>query len=250
MPYAEFITKEVKQRAWKTRRRLVRYLPHLRDIERFAQPRDIAKEAMDACPEAFAMVRGRSNLARDEVQEIISEAAMAAVLQDRAGKALTNLVGFMATVAKNRIIDATRTAWHKNRVHFSDADHDKELERWSRRGPEGFAEDPMEILMKSEEEELDRIALKNRFNQLNHGPRRCYLLRAEGLSNDQVAQRLGISVHTVERHLQKVFDHLRVSPTGRERRTLLVPLDLTRHHYGLNVRKMPKEVLNPVRKRA
>jgi RNA polymerase sigma factor (sigma-70 family) len=240
---------------WKTRKQRVKYLPHIRDIERYGMPRDYGKEAMEAYPQVVAKLTRQARISPDEVREIVADAAMETVLQERKGKPVDNVVAFMTIAAKRRIIDAARTPWSRDRIYIKGGDeHDAELERISRRGwlgkPDGYTEDPMEILMEAEEEEIDRIALKNRFNQLNDAPRRCYLLRAEGFSNPQVAARLGISVNTVEQNLQKAFDHLRITPTGQLRRPLFIPMDVTRHHYGLNNRKAPKDVMERVKKRA
>jgi RNA polymerase sigma factor (sigma-70 family) len=238
-PFSDFnATREVIERRVIARRRNFqrRLLP--REIEQGLAPRDYAAEALAAIPKLrAALSKFRRKLTEADREDVIAESIMS-MLKKARETAIDDVRYFLLSVCRNAAIDLMRSQWSRGATFTDDFD---ELQGSGRIRWTLYAEhhgDPSLILEQAEDEFIDRRALRNRFNQLTDAPRRAYLLRAEGLSNKEVAARLGCAEHTVERNLQKAFDFLRTTPTGRERRALLVPLDTERHSYGIGVRNV------------
>jgi RNA polymerase sigma factor (sigma-70 family) len=244
----ELVSKDSHAKRWVTRRKRYQYgalLP--RDLEK---QRDYVREGLPLMGEVRRTVATFVRLREDDIDDVMQLTLLS--LQDATAKKqdIGNVAAYMRTCARRHAIDTLRSYWSKNvrlpteRLHQRHAadDPDYAPQHGFDRMRSYAHTDPALLLEEAEQEEIDRIALKNRMNAIPPKARRVYILRAEGLTNYEVAARLGRSVNTIEQQMVTVADALRHTPKGQKRRALLVPLDLTRHHYGISVRRNEKEV--------
>jgi RNA polymerase sigma factor (sigma-70 family) len=244
---AELMTSESHRKRWETRRK--RYVRPLlpRELE---GRRDYLREAVPLLPEIRHSVATFSRLRDEDIDDVMQLTILSLQDATEQNKAIDNLSAYMRRCAQRNAINIARSYWSRNVRAPTERlqqtadlyDMDEGPHSLFERMPSHAHADPSVLLEEAEQEERDRIALKNRVNMIPPEARRIYLLRAEGLTNYEVAARIGKSVSTVERLMGIVATVLTATPTGRDRRSLLVPLDVTRHHYGIGVRRRERQV--------
>jgi RNA polymerase sigma-70 factor (ECF subfamily) len=131
----------------------------------------------------------------DDVEDLIQEVLLR-IQKRKAGGAVDNYEGYLFEVAANVLIDRSRRdKTRRRREHRELTEFDHPVDEIS---PERVLEG---------REKVARIL--NALNELPDRTRHVFVLaRFEGLSYKDIAQRFGISVSAVEKHVMKAFRHL------------------------------------------
>lgn len=153
------------------------------------------------------MVRFASEyvLSREEAQNIVQDLFLYLWEQRSTLSAISNMDAYLFTLTKNRCIDFYRQRSRIARVKESlDELHERELSL------------KMEALIQFDEnmfstQEIEEL-LENAVNRLPEKCREVFILsRMEGLKHEEIANRLNISVNTVQNHISVALRKLKVA---------------------------------------
>jgi len=144
---------------------------------------------------AFAGQRSGSEGAEDLIQETYLR-----MLQHPDPEAIENPRAFLYQIVANLSIDHHRRQIVRDRIHCQDKEVDAELE--SAVDPGHLPEDHLAL-----HQDLER--LNAILTELPEIPRYAFVLqRLEGMSHNEVARRLGISVRNSERYVARAARHI------------------------------------------
>lgn len=133
-----------------------------------------------------------SGLAQDIVQDVFSTIW----IQRREVQHVANLEAYIRTMARNRIYSEFR-AWSKERVS---------LENYIHQVPTSVDDCDFDILNRQNEQLLEQI-----LHTLPPRQKEVFTLaRKEGLSHEQIAEKLNLSLGTVKNHMVRALQTIRV----------------------------------------